>query len=82
MSHTDLTKPTSHIYWLWAAYVALAGVILTGYLSLRSRDDCLAEKISANELRLQVQLTEIKTQLSQMNITLFELKKEIRSHTP
>lgn len=80
MSHTDLTKPTSHIYWLWAAYVALAGGILTGYLSLRSRDEYLAEKISSNELHLQVQLTEIKTQLSAINVSLFELKKDIRSN--
>jgi hypothetical protein len=74
----DITKPSSHIYWLWLALFALGGFYVSGYLSLRSRDDCLAEKISANELRLQVQLTEIKTQLSQMNITLFELKKDVK----
>ena len=72
----DVTKPTNHIYWLWLAVAALAGLTGTGYLALRDRDDCLAEKIGANELKLQVQLTEIKTQLHQMNITLFELKRE------
>ncbi len=44
MSHTDLTKPTSHIYWLWAAYVALAGAILTGYLSLQQRRSDVTNK--------------------------------------
>ncbi len=82
MNATDITKPTSHIYWLWLAIFALAGACISGYLSLRGRDDCLAEKISSNELRLQVQLTEIKTQLSQMNVTLFELKKDMRRNNP
>ncbi len=74
----NITELSSHIYWLWLAMCALGGAFVSGYLSLRSRDDCLAEKISANELKLQVQLTEIKTQLSQMNITLFELKKDVK----
>lgn len=74
----NITELSSHIYWLWLAIGALGGAFVSGYLSLRSRDDCLAEKISANELKLQVQLTEIKTQLSQMNITLFELKKDVK----
>ena len=74
----NITELSSHIYWLWLAMLALGGACVSGYLSLRNRDDCLAEKISANELKLQVQLTEIKTQLSQMNITLFELKKDVK----
>lgn len=72
----DVTKQINHIYWLWLVFATLAGLTGTGYLALRDRDDCLAEKIGANELKLQVQLTEIKTQLHQMNITLFELKRE------
>lgn len=77
--HEDITKPTSHIYWLWLAIFALGGACISGYLSLRSRDDCLAEKIATNELKLQVQLTKIETQLSQVNVTLLELKKDMRS---
>ncbi len=72
----DVTKQINHIYWLWLVFAMLAGLTGTGYLALRDRDDCLAEKIGANELKLQVQLTEIKTQLHQMNITLLELKRE------
>lgn len=74
----DITKPNAHIYWLWLCLGALAGLTGTGYLALRGRDDCMAEKIGANELKLQVQLTEIKTQLHQMNITLIELKRDIK----
>lgn len=72
----DVTKQINHIYWLWLCLGTLAGLTGAGYLALRDRDDCLADKISGNELKLQVQLTEIKTQLHQMNITLFELKRE------
>ena len=79
----DVTKQINHIYWLWLCLGTLAGLTGAGYLALRDRDDCLAEKIGANELKLQVQLTEIKTQLHQMNITLFELKREtIRRNEP
>lgn len=76
----DITKPTAHIYWLWLAIFALGGACITGYLSLRGRDDILGEKISGNELKLQVQLTEIKVQLNQMNLTLFELKEQKKEH--
>ena len=79
----DITKPNSHIYWLWLAFAALAVFSATGYLELRNRTDQLAEKIGANELKLQVQLTKIETQLHQVNVTLLEIKRENnRRNTP
>lgn len=77
MGNTDLTKPTSHIYWLWAAILAVASAAMLGYLQLRDRDELLAERMNSNELRLQVQLGEIHTQLAAINVHLFELKKNM-----
>ena len=74
----DVTKPTNHLYWLWLAIVALTGLSATGYLELRNRTDQLVDKISANELKLQVQLAKIETQLHQINLTLLDLKDQKR----
>jgi Tfp pilus assembly ATPase PilU len=78
----DITKPNNHLFWLWSAYAALFGMALTGYISLRERDDALRDKMAANELRLQVQLTEIKTRLTSIDVTLHELKENQRRHEP
>lgn len=75
MGNTDLTKPTSHIYWLWVSILAVASAAMLGYLQLRDRDELLAERMNSNELRLQVQLGGIETQLAEINVHLFELKK-------
>lgn len=79
MSNTDLTKPTSHIYWLWAAILAVASATLIGYLQLRDRDERLADKINSNEVKLQMRLGEIHTQLAAINVHLFELKKSMEA---
>ena len=78
MSNTDLTKISTHISWLYFFLITLAALSAKGYFALRDTDDCLAEKIGSNELRLQVQLTEIKTQLQQMNVNLVEMKRDMR----
>ena len=78
MSATDLTKISSHIYWLWAALVLLAGLTLGGYLALRDRDDCLTEKITASELTIKIQLAEIKTSLASVETCLLELKQDLK----
>lgn len=78
MGQTELSKTSTQIYWLYFFLITLAGLSLRGYLSLRKNGDCLTEKINSNELRLQVQLTEIKTQLQQMNIYLADMKKDMR----
>jgi len=75
---TDLTKTSTHIYWLYFFLLALAAISAKGYFALRDTDDHLSEKINLNELRLQVQLTEIKTQLQQMNVTLADMKLDMR----
>jgi hypothetical protein len=74
----DITKPNNHIYWLWAAYVALAGMMLTGYISLRDRGEIIKDKVAVNELRLQTQLAEIKTKLTSIDASLLELKNDMR----
>ncbi len=78
MSSTDLTKASNHLYYLWAALTALASLTMTGYLALRDRNECLAEKISANEMTLKIQLVEIKTTLTNVEATLIELKRDIK----
>ena len=78
MSATDLTKQINHIYYLWTALIALAGLTLTGYLALRDRDECLTEKISASEMTIKIQLAEIKTSLASVETTLQELKKDLK----
>lgn len=80
MDHTDLTKIVTHIYWLWAAIVAIAGLMFRGYFSLRERGEILKDKMAANELRLQTQLAEIKAKLAAIEASLLELKKELRHH--
>jgi len=74
----DVTKPTNHIYWLWLAVVALAGMTLKGYLSLRADGDCLSGKITGSEMTIKIQLAEIKTSLLGVEATLVELKREIQ----
>lgn len=71
-----MTELTNHLYWLWLALAGLGALCATGYLALRERTDKLAEKISANELKLQVQLTKIETQLYQIDKSLIELKEQ------
>lgn len=73
---TDITKPNAHIYWLWLAVAALAGVTLKGYLSLRADGDCLTNKIAGSEMTIKIQLAEIKTSLLGVEATLVELKRE------
>ena len=74
----DITNPNTHLYWLWLAVALLAGIGGKGYLSLRAADDCLADKVYMNDVRLQVQLTKIETQLLAANATLLELKDEVK----
>ncbi len=78
MSSTDITKPNTHIYWLWLAVAALAGVTLKGYLSLRADGDCLSSKITGSEMTIKIQLAEIKTSLLGVEATLVELKRDIK----
>lgn len=78
MDHTDLTKLATHIYWLWAAIVAIAGLMFRGYFSLRERGEILKDKMAANELKLQTQLAEIKTKLTSIDASLLELKRDMR----
>ena len=55
---------------------ALAGLTGTGYLALRDRDDCLADKISANELKaIQLQWAELVGSGQQLMLAL-EAKHE------
>lgn len=79
MSGNDVTKPNNHLFWLWLAFAALVSLCATGYLELRGRTDQLAEKISASDLKLQVQLAKIETQLCQIDKSLLELK-ELKKH--
>ena len=74
----DVTNLTTHVYWLWLAVVALAGIVCKAYLSLRADDDRLADRVSENDARLQVQLMKIETQLLAANATLLELKNEVK----
>ena len=74
----DITKPNSHIYWLWLALAMLAGLTLRGYLSLRADGDCLSGKITGSEMTIKIQLAEIKTTLTNVEATLLELKKDIK----
>lgn len=76
--NTDLTKPTSHIYWLWTAVLALSTATLAGYLTLLARDECLAGKISNSEITIKVQLAEIKTTLTNVEAALIEIKKDMK----
>lgn len=76
----DITKPNNHLFWLWSAYAALFGMALTGYISLRERDDALRDKMAANELCLQVQLTEIRAKLVSIEATLQEIKGYQKEH--
>lgn len=79
---TDLTKTSSHIYWLWVAIIALGSSSLGGYLTLLARDECLAEKISTSEMTIKIQLAEIKTTLASVESTLLELKRDIKRREP
>ena len=74
----DITKPNAHIYWLWLAVAALAGMTLKGYLSLRADGDCLYSKITGSEMTIKIQLAEIKTSLLGVEATLIELKRDIK----
>lgn len=74
----DITKPNAHIYWLWLAVAALAGVTLKGYLSLRADGDYLSSKITGSEMTIKIQLAEIKTSLLGVEATLVELKRDIK----
>jgi hypothetical protein len=73
----DLTKASSHIIWLWTAVSAIAIACFSGYMELRDRSECLAAKISANEMSLRIQLAEIQTKLNGIESTLFELKRDL-----
>ena len=48
-------------------------------MSLRDNDECLSEKITKNEMGLRIQLAGIEAQLSQINLTLAELKQDFRN---
>lgn len=74
----DLTKTSSHIIWLWAAILALTGLLGRGYLALRASDECLADKIAASELTIKVQLADINATLRSVDLTLQELKKDMK----
>jgi len=74
----DLTKTSSHIIWLWAAILALTGLLGRGYLALRASDECLAEKINASEMTIKIQLAEINSTLVSVDVALQELKQDIK----
>ena len=78
MSSSDITKPTNHIYWLWAACLFLAANGVMGYIGLRDRTERLAERAAEAETTLKVQLADIKARLIGLEASLTEIKKDIR----
>ncbi|MGI6355196.1 MAG: hypothetical protein ACOX6W_08885 [Lentisphaeria bacterium] len=76
----DITKPHSHIYWLWIAYASLVATGVGGYIHLIERGETMKERIASNELKLQVQLVEIRTKLVSIEATLQEIKGYQKEH--
>lgn len=73
----DITKPNSHSYWLWLAIFTLAYLTLAGYNALKDRSDYLSDKMNSSELQIKIQMAEIKSTLTSMDMTLIELKQAV-----
>ncbi len=76
----DITKPNNHLFWLWAAYASLVAACVGGYIHLIERGETMKERIAGNELKLQVQLVEIRTKLVSIEATLQEIKDYQKKH--
>lgn len=74
----SITNPINHIYWLWLAWVLLAGLGIKAYLSLRDTTDCILEKVGMQNIELKVQLTRVETQLSTLNVSLEQLHADAK----
>ena len=78
---TDLTKPTNHIYWLWAAFVFLAISGITAYIDLRNQNEQLKERSTYTETVLKVQLAEINARLINLESYLQELRQDFKDQS-
>lgn len=78
MPETDLTKLGTHVYWLWAFTVLIAGLSIGAYVRLIEKDNTIVERMNNNDMTLRVQLAEIKTTLCSVSVTLAEVRTELR----
>lgn len=67
----DITKPNSHIFWIWTVIFSTVIIGATAY-------NTLVDRTNKSDLAIKVQLADISARLKGIELAILEIKSDVR----